>query len=245
VSTPTWKGTFTELQPLVDLFQGVYGDPPFYYVEPTAQQNVLPPHWATPSLSVGAGPKSSPWPSLVLNTTVAPYQFGSTLGAAFPPFTGHYDFLTTPVPTLALGAPRATVPIPPGYTAALKVWGTVSGTARVAVTAYNRATQAPTTTLLTPISGGVSVSLAGNTYSHFDVFLTKTTDGDTSAINLNAMVCSVTTIGTVPTTWYAGEGVSGMDLDGALQREAYHLQGKGWSTLSGTLVEVGSWLHGQ
>jgi hypothetical protein len=55
--TPSWLGSLNSpdlensLQSVKDFADGVYGDGPFYWVDPfAANQNILPPHWAAPML---------------------------------------------------------------------------------------------------------------------------------------------------------------------------------------------------
>lgn len=52
-----WKGERSELRHIIDCAGGMYGHGPFYFLEPTwMDQNVLPAHWAAPSLGVADAP---------------------------------------------------------------------------------------------------------------------------------------------------------------------------------------------
>lgn len=63
----SWLGEMNDsdieqsLQTIKDFYDGVYGNGPFYWLDPYAvDSNLLPPHWATPSLSENGWPNLAP-----------------------------------------------------------------------------------------------------------------------------------------------------------------------------------------
>jgi len=227
-----WSGTIAELQPVKDLFDGVYGIGPYFFLDPMATKNVLPPHWATPSLSGG-----KLWPTLV--NSAVPVIAATTISSVYtpPPFAASYT-LPSAIPLYAATTPKLLIPIPPTATLSLRLWGSVTGTATVQLRLTNRTTGAVTLSTLTPTAIGAITSLSGATYSHVEFFITKTTTA-ASTITLAAFVA---TVGVPAVIWAAGEGHSGVEFLGQLGHTNYQAMGLGRKIMAMAAVEVGSWL---
>ncbi len=123
----SWKGGAEKLQPLVDVYAGIYGRGPYYITDSLAGvqgANLLPAKWAASHLLAhvcnGWG---SPW---VTSQILSPEQEQVT-------FTGNDDDPDEfPNPTV--------VPVIPGKPIYSKVWGSRTGTAAMRIYRFKRST---------------------------------------------------------------------------------------------------------
>jgi hypothetical protein len=230
-----WLGTIPDLQPIKDMYDGIYGPGPFYFIDPTNQLNALPPHWAAPSLS-----GTQQWPTLVKG--VVPVYGTTTISSIYtpPPLQATYTF-NNPVPVFDTSTPRLTLPIPPTQNLNFRVWGQRTGTAVIRANTYNRASGALSTTDIAPLPTGITASFSGATYSHVELWLTKTTT-TASALVLGAMLATVSTSTTTASVWSGGQGHTGVKFQSELSESVYRAWGAGWTLASATMVEVGTWL---
>lgn len=118
------KGLGSNLQPLIDMHAGVYGQGPFYMTDPLAVDgNLLPTRWASAwQLAHVAGSWGRP---LAEKQTVTPEGLQSS-------FDCRAD--------TALEGPSIVTPLIPGQTMFLKVWGARTGTAAVRVQRFKAST---------------------------------------------------------------------------------------------------------
>jgi hypothetical protein len=137
----SWKGGAMKLQPLLDVFTGVYGSGPYYITDSLAGvqgYNLLPAKWAASHLLSYI---CNGWGNPVTGTqAITPEKRQVT-------FTGNADDPEEfPNPIV--------VPVIPGQPLHYKAWGSATGTAAVRVYRYKRSTDewtldftlAPTTT---------------------------------------------------------------------------------------------------
>lgn len=230
-----WLGTITDLQPIKDMYDGIYGAGPFYFIDPTNLLNAMPPHWAAPSLS-----GSTKWPSLLKGGVPTFAATGVASTSTPPPLQATYT-LPSAVPAFDATIVRLTLPVPPTQNLNLRIWGTRTGTGVLRANAYNRTTGALTTTDITPTLAGTTATFAGSTYSHIELWLTKTTTA-ASTVTLSAMLALVGAGTTTPSTWSGGQGHTGLKFQSDLSESVYRAWGNGWSLANATMVEVGAWL---
>jgi hypothetical protein len=124
----SWKGTAMKLQPLVDVYAGIYGTGPYYITDSLAGvqgMNLLPAKWASSHLLAHV---CNGWSDPVVTPqTITPEGRQVT-------FTGNADYLAEfPNP--------AVVPVIPGKPLYSKVWGSRTSTAGVRVYRYKRSTR--------------------------------------------------------------------------------------------------------
>jgi hypothetical protein len=168
---PSWLGFMnsedgTSINIIKDFADGVYGDGPFYFVDPYAtDSNVMPQHWATPHLT------EKDWPALV-DTTVAAafveYNFANNFPVKYASYT---------VPAGYESTRKLRLIIPSGYKLHFGWHGTAdSSTTGVRVVPYLRSTGGADTAI-NPVkitAGGLvraNTHISGTTYSMVDIFI--------------------------------------------------------------------------
>jgi hypothetical protein len=188
---PAWNGPLNaesasdSLHTIKDYFDGLYGDGPFYWLDPFAvETNLLPPQWAAPMLS------TKDWPSICsigesalvdtdANTRDYPYK---SLEVSFD------DVVEESTPTVRLL-------IPAGYKLHFGWHGKqVSGDASVFLRAYARSNGASTDIEAEPLAVTSAIrtnkSVSGNTYSMVDIII-KNPTAATSVIEIAGMIAQV------------------------------------------------------
>jgi hypothetical protein len=125
----SWRGGAMKLQPLVDVYAGIYGSGPYYITDSLAGvqgYNLLPAKWAASHLLAHV---CNGWGDPVVSTqTLTPEGRQVT-------FTGNADDpdeFPTPI----------VVPVIPGQPLYTSTWGSRTGTAAVRVYRYKRSTRA-------------------------------------------------------------------------------------------------------
>jgi hypothetical protein len=206
----SWVGSYSSneeasLQNILNYATGLYGDGPFYFVDPfAANQNVMPPHWAAPMLTI------ADWPSLAKG--LAASFATSTANNGFP--MKYVSYTTT---DLYESANKLTLIIPTGYKLAFGWHGPATGsTTGVRIVPYLRSSGlADTAVNPTKITAGGTVrtntTISGTTYSKVEIFLATTT---ASTLNITAMMAQI-----IPTAssvasggFIAGKGTTGMEF---------------------------------
>lgn len=168
-----------------DFADGLYGEGPFYWLDPYAiDTNLLPPHWAAPMLS------GDDWPAI---TSIATVTKTTT-----PANNYNYPYQSL---SLSFGATiiepteKFRVIIPEGHKMHFGWHGVQSsGEATVIVRAYDRDTGAATDIETSPIAvtsqTRTNTQVRGNDYSHADIFF-KNTAASTSVIQVSGMIMQV------------------------------------------------------
>jgi hypothetical protein len=119
----TWSNiSRAEILLINDYADGVYGNGPFYFLDPFAMDtNLLPQYWATPRLVNSDGPVLSGAPRNTVLPTSA--TMSNTLG--YPTTGAIYTYNSTTWPNIAL-RPSIYIPVPTGYTFWFGAHGVVS-----------------------------------------------------------------------------------------------------------------------
>lgn len=258
----TWKANFDEAQTIQSFYDGLYGDGPFYLIDPTVTRNLLPPQWAAPALSIDR------WPTLMRGVTATKVLTPAS-GQKLSAFGATYQ-IPTVAPVFGPRTPKVTIPIPPGSTLRLRAWGSVVGSAAIRINAYDSITDAVTVLNLAPSTTGTGLTLSGPEFSTLPGLYPSTSlfpsetlypADDTSVVytgptysrvelwlgKLSTAASSMTLSGitaqlnTSETTWYPGQGTNGLQFDGELTDSVYRTWGAGWKNLSVPMTEVGTW----
>lgn len=123
----SWRGGAYKLQGIIDVHSGIYGNGPYYITDPTGAAqgtNLLPAKWAAPHLLQHI---VNGWcsPVKTAQTNTPERQQVTFTGSADDP-----DYCPTNI----------VVPVIPGESLYFKAWGTITGSARVAVSKYTAST---------------------------------------------------------------------------------------------------------
>lgn len=192
VFSANWLGSLNgTLAPNLKLIQefcdGLYGDGPFYWIDPfAAEQNILPPHWASPAMA------ESDWPAL--SATVTPTFTAASYSNSYP-----FKYASYALSGSYVDSRKLTLIIPPGYTLHFGWHSTSAGVvassaAGIRITPYNLSGVAQT--VVTPASllaGGTTrtnQTFAGSSVSRVEIYLSNGS-ASASTANIVAMVAQV------------------------------------------------------
>lgn len=206
----SWNGSLnadddSSLQHIVNFADGLYGDGPFYYLDPfTVNQNVLPPNWAAPMLA------ESDW--LRLTDDIQPTFTKADINNHFPVKYATY------VTTAAYESERKlTVIIPTGYKLHFGWHGPVAGSnTGIRVVPYLRSTGLAASAA-NPVkipAGGTTrtnANFSGTTYSHVEIFLATSA---AATVNITAMIAQVLPDASSVATggFIAGKGTTALEF---------------------------------
>lgn len=234
----TWLGSLndpnlnTSLQTIKNFADGLYGDGPFYFIDPfAADQNVMPPHWAAPMLA------EKGW--LPLTEDLVPSFNASTANNNFPS-----KYISYETPDNFVSEEKLTLIIPTGYKLAFGWHGPTGGaTTGVRILPYKRsdgtADTAINPTMIT--AGGTTrtnTTVSGTTYSRVEIFLATTT---ASELSITAMIAQIipTTASVATGGFIAGRGTTGLDFASSPTIDYYSSAiNNGQIGMSATWVEV-------
>lgn len=217
--SPAWRGSLNaasindSLHTIKDYFDGIYGEGPFYWLDPFAvDSNILAPHWASPMLSL------SDWPTI------------SSVGAASlvdtAANTKNYPYKSLRIEFTAdiqESASYARVIIPAGYKFHFGWHGEQnSGDATVVLRAYPRAGGSAVDIETDPLAVTSAIrtnkTVSGTTYSMVDVLIANPT-ASASEIDIAGMIAQV-----LPDSdsveqgdFVSGRGTMGMQFSSAPQ----------------------------
>lgn len=234
----TWVGSLNDsdlsvsLQTIKNFADGLYGDGPFYFVDPfAADENLMPPHWAAPMLA------EKGW--LTLSEDIDPTFTSATINNNFP--LKYATYVTT---DNFVSEDKITLIIPTGYKLAFGWHGPSAGsTTGIRVVPYLRSTGLADTALNpTKITAGGTVrtntQISGTTYSRVDIFLATTA---ASTVNITAMIAQVipTAASVAAGGFVAGKGTTGLDFASSPTIDYYSSAiNNGQIGMSATWVEV-------
>ena len=212
-----------DIHSIVDYADGLYGNGPFYFLDPFAENtNLLPQYWATPRLAVDDAPPFTldKRPTLVDTAT-------NTFN--YPTKSAVYTFITGDTFT------SLWIPVPAGYTFHFGAHGTATSTAAVILTPDGGSASA--VTLLTP-----TTSTRTNTSITSTTGVTISFQG-AGLLTLAGMMAQVLPNGqTVPTgNFISGRGNSGVQFLGSPVLNGYS-SALDKQSANATLVEIGAWL---
>lgn len=208
------SGNQQSLQEIKNYADGLYGDGPYYFIDPyAANQNVLPPHWAAPMLTDSDWPDLAP--GLMKSSTVA------TVANSYP-----IRYVTYTATEGYESTNKLVLIIPPQYKLYFG-WHGPSGSVNsgVRITPYLRSTGAAGTDLNpTRINAGGTVrtnlNVDGNTYSYVEIFIASDADQD---IDVTAMIAQILPTGTSVASggFIPGKGTTALEFDTSPEIEYY------------------------
>lgn len=221
---PTWLGSMNDpelensLQTIKDFSDGLYGKGPFYWIDPfAADQNILPPHWAAPSLTL------LDWPKI---WDIEPFEVVDTPSNQlnYPAKSLKFDYSDTD----ELGSTKKLrLIIPDGYSLFFGWHGEIhSGEATVRIDRYQRSDGEISPLLTTPISVSSSnrtnAIVNGTTYSMVDIYFYKPADKDAD-FTVSGMIGQIlpSTSFPEPGAFLSGRGTTGIEFAGGVNIEYY------------------------
>ena len=224
------------LQTVKDFADGVYGDGPFYWLDPYAKEmNLLPPHWAAPSLQQQA------WPQL---WDLAPFEYVDTAENLlnYPSLSARYTSSET---TEQSSTNKLTFIIPDGYSLFFGWHGeVVSGSAGVRIDRHKRVDGSVETLDASVIdvtsSNRTNTIVNGTVYSKADIYFYNPS-GSGFDFNVAGMIAQI-----LPSTGFpeaggflSGRGTTGLEFANSVNIEYYSANvNEGQVGLSTQWIEV-------
>jgi hypothetical protein len=234
---PSWLGyqnseDGTSIYVLKDFADGLYGQGPFYFLDPYAiDQNILPPHWAAPMLT------EKDWPSL------AP-GFSANFVVEDVPNNYPMSYASYEVAGTYQSTNKLTIIIPKDYALNFGWHGPTAGSSTgVRVVPYLRATGEADTALNpaklpTNSTTRTNLKLKGDTYSYVEIFIA--TSG-AAEVNITGMIAQILpeTSSVAPGGFISGRGTTAIEFAQIPEIEYYSAAiGDGLIGLSASWVEV-------
>jgi hypothetical protein len=226
---------------------GTYGRGHIQLVDPTAYgTNILPAHWADPSLALG---NEAPTLLRTRNLPVTPSVTSNFRANRLPVRGATYDLTAA-----AVGFPGARdslfIPVPPGYQLRLGAFYSATATAGLFAAPVDAAGSAGTPIKLTPLAADASVIIPDAVPAGalgVRLWLGKTAPGPASA-TLRALIARLVH-GALPDgkelygPWVAGEGHSGLIFNGPPTYVKYNGVDGGQVGYAASFKETGSWAY--
>jgi hypothetical protein len=205
------NSTEASLQTVKDYYDGVYGDGPFYWLDPYAMAtNILPPQWAAPGIA------EKDWSKLT--DSVTPTFTAASYANNFPAKYATYTFSSPGDYT----DKALTIIIPAGYTFHFGWHSTAAGvTAATAtgirITRTTRAGASSSVDVTSLLAGGTTktnTTFNGDTYSKVTIYPRRVSGSTTPTMNVVAMIGLILPNGTsVPSGGFvAGRGTTGLEF---------------------------------
>jgi hypothetical protein len=229
----TWNGSIEDFHVVKDYADGIYGDGPFYWVDPfAADKNILPPHWASPALA------EKGWTDLSAGSLVPTYASATSVND-YP--VKHIEFTTS---DNFVSTQKLTIIIPKDY--ALNFgWHGPSGasTAGIRIVPYKRV-DGSADTALNPTRLDVSsttrtnTKIKGDTYTHVEIFLATTT---ATTVKITGMIAQLLPENSSVENggFISGRGTTGLEFASFPQMDYYSSNvNNGWVGMSLDWVEV-------
>lgn len=222
---------------------GTYGRGLLYFLEPGIYRtNVLPAHWADPSMSLG-----SEAPSLVYGVEPSEVVTSNPSTVGLPVRSAYYASVGTPTDTPSMES-SVFIPIPPEYTLHVGAYYDLTGSAAIFVTPVNdngtwgeavrviRQNNASTALVTNSFTGGRGVRIwLGRSTSAF------------SSLTITAIIAKLVETGKpvdVSGGWIGGQGHSGCRFSGTPSYVTNSPIEGGRVGFAATFKEVGSWIYG-
>lgn len=238
----SWLGGMNEpeledsLQTIKDFFDGVYGDGPFYWIDPYASKtNVLPTHWAAPGLA------RKDWPELA---QFAAASFPDTANNLldYPTKSVRYNITET---TEVESNRKLTLIIPRGYTLHFGWHGeVVSGDGGIRIKRFARTNGTESTVDANVIgmtsSNRTNVAVSGDIYSRVEIYVYKEA-GAASEFIVSGAIAQIldSSVFPEPGGFLSGRGTTAVEFSSAPQIEYYSANiGNGRIGLSISFQEV-------
>lgn len=235
----SWNGslntdiTAENLHIIKDYADGIYGDGPFYWLDPFAvSENILPPHWAAPMLA------EKDWQDLSGDALTPTYSSAVSVNgypSKFVEYTTTDDFVSSN---------KLTVIIPPDYALNFGWHGpSTSDNLAIRIVPYKR-TDGTADVEINPARIDVTsttrtnAKVKGDTYSYVEIFLATT---DASTVQISGMVAQILPEAASVSTggFISGRGTTGLEFATFPQIDLYSSAiNDGWVAMSVDWVEV-------
>lgn len=222
---------------------GTYGRGLLYFLEPGIYRtNVLPAHWADPSMAIGAEA-----PSLVYNVEPSSVLTSNSSQMGLPVQSAYYPSLGAPG-GIATVESSVFIPIPPGYTLHMGAYYSATGTGAVFVTPVNNNGTWGSAVVLTAQSNA-STDLVTEEFSDLRgirLWVGRSTSVN-STLTLTALIGKLVETGKpvdVSGGWIGGQGHSGCRFSGTPSYVTNSPVEGGRVGFAATFKEVGSWIYG-
>jgi len=217
---PSWIGPANatdlseSLTTIKDFADGLYGDGPFYWVDPyAAKNNVLPQNWAAPMLT------EKDWPNIA--SALTPTFTTATVANNYP-----IKYATYTTAAAYTSTKKLTLIIPIGYKLAFGWHGPASGsTTGVRVVPYKRADGLADTAINpTKITAGGTIrtntNISGTTYSRVEIFIATSA---AATVNISAMIAQIMPTAESPASggFISGRGTTAIEFNSRPAIEYY------------------------
>lgn len=216
--SPSWFGelnsaTEQSLQEIKNYADGLYGDGPYYFVDPYASsQNVLPPHWAAPMLTEKDWPALAPGLLATFTKDAQPNNF-PLKQAEYIAYEGYES------------TNKLVLIIPPTLKLHFGWHGPDAGAPGVRITPYLRATGLPGNSIdpLCIEVGGTTPTntvVDGSVYSYVEVFIASDAE---QSILITGMIAQLLPANASASTggFIAGKGITSLEFDNSPDIEYY------------------------
>lgn len=222
---------------------GSYGRGLLYFLEPGIYRtNVLPAHWADPSMAVG-----SEAPSLAYNIEPSGVATSGSSRVGLPVQSAYYATLgsASEVPTLEASV---FIPVPPGFSLHIGAYYSATGSAGVFVTPVNN-NGTWSDAIRLPEQDNSSTELVTNEFDDLRgvrLWIGQTTSA-ASTLTLAGMIAKLVETGKpvdVSAGWIGGQGHSGCRFSGTPSYVTNSPIDGGRVGFAATFKEVGSWIYG-
>ena len=234
----SWLGSMNapatedSLHTISDFANGVYGDGPFYWLDPYAMtSNILPPHWAAPGLAQRGWPAIASGITPTFNTSNSVNNYPETYAV----YDTTNDYESTEVLRII---------IPTGYKLAFGWHGKAGGAnTGISIKPFNRST-GTFDAAITPQridAGGTTrtnTNVSGTTYAYVEIGIATAT---ASTLRFTGMIAQIIPEGdSAPSGGFiSGRGSTGLEFTEVPKLEYYSSAvNNGQIGMSATLVEV-------
>lgn len=224
------------LQTVKDFADGVYGDGPFYWLDPYATgMNILPPHWAAPAL------QEQSWPQL---WDLAPFEYVDTASNLlnYPVTSVRYASSSTDEQG---STKKLTIIIPDGYSLHFGWHGEVTtGSAGIRIDRYRRndgtIESVDPEVISVTSSNRTNTIVSGGVYSKVDIYFYNPAGDDYDFI-VAGMIAQVLSGTGYPEAggFVSGRGTTGLEFANSVNIEYYSANiNEGQVGLSTQWIEV-------
>lgn len=222
---------------------GTYGRGLLYFLEPSIYRtNVLPAHWADPSMSI-----DSEAPSLVYGSKPLAVPTSSSNTLDLPVISAYYEVKTSPRETFSL-EDSVFIPVPEGYTLHMGAFYSFVGSAGVFATPINANGTSGDTVKLTALDNSSDEIVADEFTNVRGIRLwVGRSDATVSTITITALIGRLVENGKPAPSqgpWVGGQGHSGCRFSGTPSYVTNSGVEGGRIGFAASFVEVGSWIYG-
>lgn len=239
---PSWVGSLNNpelehsLQTIKDFSDGLYGDGPFYWIDPYASNtNVLPPHWAAPALT------QLDWPAI---SSISPFDTVDTPSNLLNYPTTSLRFAYSDADEFS-STKKLRIIIPQGYSFFFGWHGEITtGEGTIRIDRHKRSDGTIEGINTTPISvtssNRTNTIVSGDVYSMADIYLYKAANEDMDFI-IAAIIGQIlkSTSYPEPGSFVSGRGTTGIEFSAPVSIQYYSaVINEGQVGLSTNWIEV-------